>query len=195
MQYEELEGTKEVIAFRISKKNRQHNGQKVKVQKNKQRSTKLTHKIKDRATRTPLKTGGKLRRSGSVSSFWSTSDIRRVNLVTNPVISRDWEKDRGVFTTSGTYPWSFVTQIVNNGRVLSTFFLFFVPFEVAVLSVRRFIASGYLLDIFKMFLKSVGGVKSFKRYNYSVISWWLVLLDEGIWSRCACRNSPTCRIF
>ena len=100
-----------------------------------------------------------------------------------------------MFTTSGTYPWSFVTQIVNNGRVLSTFFLFFVPFEVAVLSVRRFIASGYLLDIFKMFLKSVGGVKSFKRYNYSVISWWLVLLDEGIWSRCACRNSPTCRIF
>ena len=74
------------------------------------------------------------------------------------------------------------------------FFWFFVPFEVAVLSVRRFIASGYLLDIFKMFLKSVGGVKSFKRYNYSVISWWLVLLDEGIWSRCACRNSPTCRM-
>ena len=61
--------------------------QKVKVQKDKQRSTKHTHKIKDRVTRTPLKTGGKLRRSGRVGSSWSTSGIRRVNLVTIPVIS------------------------------------------------------------------------------------------------------------
>ena len=41
-------------------------------------------KIKDRVTRTPLKTGGDLRRSGRVRSFCSTSDTRRVNLVTNP---------------------------------------------------------------------------------------------------------------
>jgi hypothetical protein len=41
----------------ISKENRQHNGQKEKVQKDKQRSTKHTHKTKDRVTRTPLKTG------------------------------------------------------------------------------------------------------------------------------------------
>jgi hypothetical protein len=41
----------------------------------------------------------------------STSDIRRVNLVTHPVISHEQGKDREVFTTSGTYPWSFVTQI------------------------------------------------------------------------------------
>ena len=34
---------------------------KEKVQKDKQRSTKHTHKTKDRVTRTPLKTGGKLR--------------------------------------------------------------------------------------------------------------------------------------
>jgi hypothetical protein len=27
------------------------------------------------------------------------------------VISHEWGKDREVFTTSGTYPWSFVTQI------------------------------------------------------------------------------------
>jgi hypothetical protein len=33
---------------------------KEKVQKNKQRSTKQTHKTKDRVTRTPLKTGGEL---------------------------------------------------------------------------------------------------------------------------------------
>jgi carbamoylphosphate synthase small subunit len=41
---------------------------KEKVQKDKQRSTKHTHKTKDRVTRTPLKTGGELRCSGKVSS-------------------------------------------------------------------------------------------------------------------------------
>ena len=35
--------------------NRQHNGQKKKYKKDKQRSTKQTHKTKDRVTRTPLK--------------------------------------------------------------------------------------------------------------------------------------------
>jgi hypothetical protein len=56
--YEELEDTKEAVRIRIPKKNRQHNGQKKKVQKDKQRSTKHTHKIKDRVTRISLKTGG-----------------------------------------------------------------------------------------------------------------------------------------
>jgi hypothetical protein len=46
----------------------------------------------------------------------STSGTRHVNLVTKPVISHKWGKDREVFTTSGTYPWSFVTQIFNNGQ-------------------------------------------------------------------------------
>jgi hypothetical protein len=45
---------------------------KEKVQKDKQRSTKHTHKTKDRLTRTPLKTGGKLRCFGRVSRFCST---------------------------------------------------------------------------------------------------------------------------
>jgi len=58
---------------------------KEKVQKDKQRSTKHTHKTKDRVTRTPLKTGGELRCSRRVISFFSASGIRRVNLVTNPV--------------------------------------------------------------------------------------------------------------
>ena len=31
-------------------------------------------------------------------------------------ISRERGKDREVFTTSGTYPWSFVTQIFHNGQ-------------------------------------------------------------------------------
>ena len=106
---EEFEDTKGAIRIPISKKNRQH--KKEKVQKNKQRSTKHTYKTKDRVTRTPLKTGGELRCSRRVSSSCSTSGTRRVNLVTNPVISRERGKDREVFTTSGTYPWSFVTDI------------------------------------------------------------------------------------
>ena len=83
---------------------------KEKVQKDKQRSTKHTHKTKDRVTWTPLKTGGELSCSGRVSNSCSTSGTRRVNLVTKPVISREWGKDREVITTSGTYPWSFVTH-------------------------------------------------------------------------------------
>jgi hypothetical protein len=39
---------------------------KEKGQKDKQRSTIDTHKTKDRATRTPLKTGGELRCSGGI---------------------------------------------------------------------------------------------------------------------------------
>ena len=62
---------------------------KEKVQKDKQRSTKHTYKTKGRETRTPLKTWGELRCSGRVSSSCSTSDTRRVNLETNPVISHE----------------------------------------------------------------------------------------------------------
>ena len=62
---------------------------KEKVQKDKQRSTKHTYKTKDRVTRTPLKTGCELRYSGRVSSSCSTRDTRRVNLVTNPVITHE----------------------------------------------------------------------------------------------------------
>jgi hypothetical protein len=43
-------------------------------------------------------------------------DTRRVNLGTNPVISHERGNDRAVLTTSGTYPWSFVTHIFHNGR-------------------------------------------------------------------------------
>jgi hypothetical protein len=89
---------------------------KEKVQKDKQRSTKHTYKTKDRVTWTPLETGGELRCFGRIDSSCSTSDTRRVNLVTNPMTSHEWGKDREVFTTSGTYPWSFVTQIFHNGR-------------------------------------------------------------------------------
>ena len=73
---------------------------KEKVKKDKQRSTKHTHKTKDRVTQTPLKPRGELRYSGRVGSSCSTSDTRRVNLVTNKVISHERGKDRQVFMTS-----------------------------------------------------------------------------------------------
>ena len=97
---EEFEDTKGAIRIRISEKNGQYNGYKKKY---KQRSTKHTYKTKARVTRTPLTTGGELRFSGRVSSSCSTSDTRRVTLVTNPVISHKRGKDREVFTTSETY--------------------------------------------------------------------------------------------
>ena len=104
-----------VIRIPISKKNRKKQWPKEKVQMDKQRSTKHTHKTKDRVTRIPLRTGGELRCSGRVDTSCSTSGTRRVNLVTNPVISRELGEDQEVFTTSGTYLWSFVTQIFHNG--------------------------------------------------------------------------------
>jgi hypothetical protein len=57
-------------------------------------STKHTYKTKDRVTRTTLNSGGELRCSGRVGSSCSTSGTRRSNLVTNPVIGREWGKDR-----------------------------------------------------------------------------------------------------
>ena len=54
---------------------------KEKGQKDKQRSTKHKHKTKDRETRTPLKTGGKLMWSGKVGSSCSASGTRRFNVV------------------------------------------------------------------------------------------------------------------
>jgi hypothetical protein len=54
--------------------------------------------------------------SGRVGSSCSTSDTRRVNLVTNPLISHERGKDREVFMTSGTYPCSFVTQIFHSDQ-------------------------------------------------------------------------------
>jgi hypothetical protein len=66
---------------------------KEKVQKDKQRSTKHTHKIKDHRviiTPTPLKTGGELRCPRRVSSTCSTFGTRRTILVTNPVICHNY---------------------------------------------------------------------------------------------------------
>ena len=67
---------------------------KEKAQKDKQRFTKHTYKTKNQVTRTPLKIVGELTLSGRVSSSCSTSDTRRVNIVTNPVISHERGKNR-----------------------------------------------------------------------------------------------------
>jgi hypothetical protein len=48
-----------------------------------------TLKTKERATQTPLKTGGELRFSRRVSSSCSTSATHCVTFVTNPVISHE----------------------------------------------------------------------------------------------------------
>ena len=58
---------------------------KEKVQKDNQRSTKHTYKMKDKVTRTPLKTRGELWCSGRLSSSCYTSGTHRVNLVPNAV--------------------------------------------------------------------------------------------------------------
>ena len=77
---------------------------KEKLQKNKQRSTKHTYKTKDRVTRTPLKTGGEFRCSRRVSSSFSTSDTRRVNLV------RVWYCDWKI-SGERTYFGKFMTSV------------------------------------------------------------------------------------
>jgi hypothetical protein len=53
-----------------------------------------------------------LRCSRRVSISCSTSDTRRVTLITIHAIG----KDRGVLTTSGAHPWSSVTQIFRSGQ-------------------------------------------------------------------------------
>jgi hypothetical protein len=78
---EEFEDTKEVIRIRISTKNRYtRKWSHEKVQKDKQRPKKHMHKTKDRVTRTPLKTGGRLGCSGRLRSYSSTSGTCCVDL-------------------------------------------------------------------------------------------------------------------
>jgi hypothetical protein len=75
--------TKGAIRIRISKKNRQHNGQKNNYKRpNNDLQNIHIHKTKDRVTRTPLKPGGELRCFGRVGSSCSTgSGTRRVVLM------------------------------------------------------------------------------------------------------------------
>jgi hypothetical protein len=66
-----------------------------------------------------------LRCSRRVGSSCSTSGTRRVNLVTNPVISHEWVNDREVLTTSGIHSRSLVLCVCFVDRCLSFCTLFF----------------------------------------------------------------------
>ena len=112
---EEFEDTKGIIRIRKSKRNRRYNVQKKKYKRTNNDLQNIHKKLKIEKHE-QLKTWGELRCSRRVGSSCSTSDSRRVNLVTNPVISYEWGKDREVFTTSGTYPWSFVTHIFHSDQ-------------------------------------------------------------------------------
>ena len=61
---EEFEGKKGIIIIHISKKNKQHNGQKYKYKRTNNDRQKYTYKTKDRVTQSPQKTGDELRCSG-----------------------------------------------------------------------------------------------------------------------------------
>ena len=83
---EKFEDTKVVISICISKKDRQHNGQKKNRQHNGQKKKDKQKSTKDRVKRTLIKIWGELRCTGRVGSYLSTSGTCCVNLVTNPVI-------------------------------------------------------------------------------------------------------------
>ena len=74
--HEEFEDTKEVISGSKSKNDRQHTCPKKQDTRTNKDLQKLTHKTKDCVTRTPLKTGGKLKFSGRVTSSCSTTGSR-----------------------------------------------------------------------------------------------------------------------
>ena len=101
-----------VIRILKAKNNRQDNCQKI-VQKYKRRSLKHTHKTKDRLTRIPTNTG-------NVSSSWSTSETRRVNLVTNPVINHERGKDREVEPIVGVHLWHRYAIAINQVMMATT---------------------------------------------------------------------------
>ena len=75
----------------------------------------IIYKALHRKVKNPTKNQGELGYSGMVGSSCSTCGTCRVILVINPGIRHEWGKNRMVITTNGTYPWSFVTQILRNG--------------------------------------------------------------------------------
>ena len=101
---EKFEYTKGVIRICISKNEIQYNGQMKKDKRTNNDLQNITQKTKDQATRTTIKTGDGRGCSGRVISSFSTCGIRRVTLVTNPLISHKWGKNRIVIMTNVIYP-------------------------------------------------------------------------------------------
>ena len=107
-----LKITKRLTKSRKSKKDRQCKKESKGKGKNyKQLSTSIIQKAKDYSINTypTTKNRGWTRCIGRVCSPCSICGTHPVTLVTCPVISHDWGKDRMIITTNGTYPWSFVT--------------------------------------------------------------------------------------
>jgi hypothetical protein len=79
---------------------------KRKVQKGKTTIYK-TYIYSQRSSKTsPTKDRGELERSRRVCRSCSTSGTRRVNLVTNKIITREWVRNREVLTIIGSNKWS-----------------------------------------------------------------------------------------
>jgi hypothetical protein len=87
---------------RISK-NRHHNDEKKKCKRKNNDLQSIYIKRKVELTGVHIATGVNSRCYRKVCRSWSTIDTRRVNIVTNPIISREWVKDREVLTISETY--------------------------------------------------------------------------------------------
>ena len=95
------------------------------------------------------------------------------NLVTNPVISHERGKDRELFTTSGTYTWSFVTQIFHSGQLSHG--------DDFSLTMRNHWFSSFLVSSYP--LSRIGttssGISYQLRYIYSICKcWWNVATYE-----------------
>jgi hypothetical protein len=87
-----------LIRSRKLKEDRQQSGQEKKDKRTNNDLQNITQKTKDQATRTPLKIGEGVERKGAQvllikdtknMNYMSYPGTRRVNLVTNPVISRE----------------------------------------------------------------------------------------------------------
>ena len=102
-EFEDTKGvdTRGVNGFRKLMKNRQHNDQTKKGQKDKQRSTKHYSEKYRASNIVPTKSRGALRCSARAAvRSCTTGDTLCVNLATRPVISQEWRKDRQVLTSS-----------------------------------------------------------------------------------------------
>jgi hypothetical protein len=112
-----------------------------------------------------------------ISSSCSTSDVRRVNLVTNQVISHEWGKGREVCTTSETYPWSFVTQIFqnDNGGDRKTFDLILIKdyFNFPIVNFPFICSNIPAAPAYGVY------ISQFKRY-FRACGYYQDLLDRGL---------------
>jgi hypothetical protein len=97
----------------------------------------------------------------------------RVNLVTNPIISRDCGKDQEVLTISGTYRWSFlhrysiaVKQVMVSTVTLSKWWLYRTLLKGTLISVASLLAASSIKDI--MIGDTSSGISYHLRDIYSI---------------------------